>query len=62
MTLQGAVNMIENEYYETRDQMISEYDYDVIHYSGELAPWKEMILCKIIVWETIIYSKPRALS
>ena len=43
MTLQGAVSMIENEYYETRDQMISEYDYDVIHYSGELAPWKEMI-------------------
>ena len=43
MTLQGTVNMIENEYYETRDQMISEYDYDVIHYSGELAPWKEMI-------------------
>lgn len=43
MTLQGTVNMIENEYYETRDQMISEYDYDVIHYSGELAPWKEII-------------------
>ena len=43
MTLQGAVNAIENEYYETRDQMISEYDYDVVHYSGELAPWKEMI-------------------
>ena len=43
MTLQGTVNMIENEYYETRDQMISEYDYDVIHYSGELAPWEEMI-------------------
>ena len=43
MTLQGTVNMIENEHYETRDQMISEYDYDVIHYSGELAPWKEMI-------------------
>jgi len=43
MTLQGTVNMIENEYYETRDQMISEYDYDVIHYIGELAPWKEMI-------------------
>ena len=43
MTLQGAVNMIENEYYETRDQMISEYDYDVIHYNGGLAPWKEII-------------------
>ena len=43
MTLQGTVNMIENEHYETRDQMISEYDYDVIHYSGELAPWKEII-------------------
>ena len=43
MTLQGTVNMIENEYYETRDQMISEYDYDVIHYSDELAPWKEII-------------------
>ena len=23
--------------------MISEYDYDVIHYIGELAPWKEII-------------------
>lgn len=43
MTLQGTVNMIENEYYETRDQMISGYDYDVIHYSDELAPWKEII-------------------
>ena len=43
MTLQGTVNMIENEYYEIRDQMISEYDYDAIHYSGELAPWKEII-------------------
>lgn len=43
MTLQGTVNMIENEHYETRDQMISEYDYDVIHYNGEIAPWKEII-------------------
>ena len=43
MTLQGAVSMIENEYYETRDQLISEYDYDIIHYSGEIAPWKEII-------------------
>ena len=43
MTLQGTVNAIENEYYETRDLMISEYDYDVIHYSGELATRKEMI-------------------
>ena len=43
MTLQGTVNMIENEYYETRDEMISGYDYDVIHYSGTLAPWNEMI-------------------
>ena len=43
MTLQGTVNEIENEYYETRDQMVSAYDYDVIHYNGELAPWKEMI-------------------
>ena len=43
MTLQGTVNEIENEYYETRDQMISEYDYDVIHYDGALAPWREML-------------------
>ena len=43
MRLQGTVNAIENEYYETRDQMISGYDYDVIHYGGEIAPWKEMI-------------------
>ena len=43
MTLQGTVNAIENEYYETRDQMISGYDYDVIHYCGEIAPWKEII-------------------
>lgn len=43
MTLQGIVNAIENEYYETRDLMISEYDYDVIHYNGEIATWKEMI-------------------
>ena len=43
MTLQGTVNMIEYEYYETSDQMISEYDYDVIHYNGELVTWKEMI-------------------
>ena len=43
MTLQGTVNMIANEYYETRDQMISGYDYDIIHYSGEFAPWREMI-------------------
>ncbi|MBQ8496229.1 MAG: hypothetical protein IJ489_02090 [Clostridia bacterium] len=43
MTLQNAVRMIENEYYETRDEMISGYDYDVIHYNSELATWKEMI-------------------
>lgn len=43
MRLQGTVNAIENEYYETRNQMISGYDYDVIHYGGEIAPWKEMI-------------------
>ena len=43
MTLQGTVNAIENEYYETRDQMVMEYDYDVIHYNGEIAPWKEII-------------------
>ena len=43
MTLQGTVNAIENEYYETRDEMISGYDYDVIHYNGELASWKEII-------------------
>ena len=43
MTLQGTVNAIENEYYETRDQMVMEYDYDVIHYNGEIATWKEMI-------------------
>ena len=43
MTLQGTVNMIENEYYETRSLLIGEYDYDVIHYNGELAPWKEII-------------------
>ncbi len=43
MTLQGTVNMIENEYYEIREQMIMEYDYDIVHYGGELAPWKEMI-------------------
>ena len=43
MTLQGTVNMIENEYYETRSLLIEEYDYDVIHYNGELAPWKEII-------------------
>ena len=28
---------------QTRNQMISGYDYDVIHYGGEIAPWKEMI-------------------
>ena len=43
MTLQSAVRMIGNEYYETRDHMISEYDYDIVHYGGTLAPWKEMI-------------------
>ena len=43
MTLQGTVNEIENEYYETRDQIVMEYDYDVIHYSGELASRREMI-------------------
>ena len=43
MTLQSTISNIENEYYEMRDQMISGYDYDVIHYSGELAPWKEII-------------------
>ena len=43
MTLQSAISTIENEYYETRDEMISGYDYDVIHYNGELAMWKEII-------------------
>lgn len=43
MTLQSTISSIENEYYEMRDQMISGYDYDVIHYSGELSPWKEII-------------------
>ena len=43
MTLQSTISTIENEYYETRDQMISGYDYDIIHYSGEFAPWREMI-------------------
>lgn len=43
MTLQSTISTIENEYYETRNQMISGYDYDIIHYSGEFAPWREMI-------------------
>lgn len=43
MTLQGTVNAIENEYYETRDLMISEYDYDIVHYGGAIVPWKEII-------------------
>ena len=48
MTLQSTVNMIENEYYETRNQMISEYDYDVIHYNEEFAPWKEIIAVYVV--------------
>ena len=43
MTLQNTVNTIEREYYETRDLMISEYDYDIVHYGGAIVPWKEII-------------------
>ena len=43
LTLQGTVNAIEREYYETRDLMISEYDYDIVHYGGAIVPWKEII-------------------